>query len=253
MPSIGKIHSILELLRENYKTGLTNKEISITLKIPQSTCYRILATLKEYGYVQQKPNDVGYILGFTHLRFAQALTEGMDETAVIDPHLESLHQATERTTVFTMLSGQHCVAMEVRGSVNTRISVGVGEIMSLHCTAGGKSILAFMPKKQREKLISSLDYERKTAATITDIDILRKNLHTIHNSGTSYNLGEANQGINAMATPVFNRNNQVFGALVVVGTSYDLPIETLRSYSGLFHNTGRQITRDLGGHYPDWI
>jgi len=253
MPSIGKIHSILELLRENYKTGLTNKEISITLKIPQSTCYRILATLKEYDYIQQKPNDLGYILGFTHLRFAQALTEGMDETAVIDPYLENLHQATERTTLFTRWSGQHCVAMEVRGSVNTRISVGVGEIMPLHCSAAGKAIMAFIPEKQREKLISQLDLGRKTPATICDMNVLKKNLLSIRETGTSYNLGEINQGINSMATPLFNRNNQVFGALVLVGTSQDLPLETLRSYSGLFHNTGRQITRNLGGQYPDWI
>jgi len=253
MPSISKIHSILELLRENYKTGLTNKEISITLKIPQSTCYRILSTLKKYDYIQQKPNDVGYILGFTHLRFAQALTEGMDETAVIDPYLEDLHQATERTTVFTRLSGQHCVAMEVRGAVETRISVGVGEIMPLHCSAAGKVILALMNEKQREKLIPQLNLDRKTPATICDINVLKKNLITARKTGTSYNLGEINQGINSLATPLFNRNNQVFGALVLVGTSQDLPIETLRSYSGLFHKTGRQITSDLGGHYPDWI
>jgi len=253
MPSIGKIHSILELLRENYKTGLTNKEISITLKIPQSTCYRILSTLKKYDYIQQKPNDVGYILGFMHLRFAQALTEGMDETAVIDPHLENLHQATERTTLFTRWSGQYCVVMEVRGSVNTRISVGVGEIMPLHCSATGKVIMAFIPEKQQEKLLSQLDLEWKTPATICDMNVLKKKLMAIRETGTSYNLGETNQGINSMATPLFNSNNQVFGALVLVGTSHDLPLETLRSYSGLFHKTGRQITKNLGGQYPDWI
>lgn len=253
MPSIGKIHSILELLRENYQTGLTNKEISITLKIPQSTCYRILATLKEYGYIQHKPNDVSYILGFTHLRFAQALTAGLDETAVVDPYLENLHQITGRTTVFTRLSGLHCVVMEVRGSVNTRISVGIGEIMPFHCSAAGKSILAFMTDKYQEKLISSMDLDRKTPATICDVNILRKTLLRIRKTGTSYNRGEINQGINSMATPLFDRNNQIFGALVLVSTSHDLPFETLRSYSGLFHNTGRQITRDLGGQYPDWI
>lgn len=253
MPSISKIHSILELLRENYKTGLTNKEISITLKIPQSTCYRILASLKEVGYIQQKPNDMAYILGFVHLRFAQALIQGMDENAVIDPYLEELHQATGRTSVFTRLSGQHCVAMEVRGSVNTHISVGIGEIMPFHCSAAGKVIMAFMPEKQREKLISQLDLDRKTPATICNRDLLRKTLITIRETGTSYNQGEIYQGINSMATPLFDLNNRVFGALVLVSTAQDLPLKSLHSYSGVFHNTSREITEALGGQYPSWI
>ncbi len=253
MPSISKIHSILELLRENYKTGLTNKEISITLKIPQSTCYRILAALKEAGFVQHKPNDMAYILGFVHLRFAQALIHGMDENAVIDPYLENLHQATGRTSVFTRLSGQHCVAMEVRGSVDTRISVGIGEIMPFHSSAAGKVILAFMPEKRREKFISRLNLERKTPATICDLNVLRKNLITIRETGTAYNQGEVYQGINSMATPLFDLNNRVFGALVLVSTAHDLPLSTLQSYSGVFHNTGRKITEALGGRYPGWI
>ncbi|MCK5673587.1 MAG: IclR family transcriptional regulator [Spirochaetales bacterium] len=253
MPSIKKTHEILELLRKKYKTGLTSKEISAALNIPLSTCYRILASLKKYDYVQQKPNDMHYYLGFVHLRFAQALMEGLDENAIIDPYLEELHQKTGLTTLFSRLSGQHCVAMEVRGAVETRISVGVGEVMPLHCSAAGKVILAFMNEKQIEKLIPQLDMVRKTPATICDINVLKKNLATVRKTGTSYNQGEINQGINSLATPLFNRNNQVFGALVLVGTSQDLPIETLRSYSGLFHKTGRQITSDLGGQYPDWI
>ena len=124
MPSINKIHGILELLREKYKTGLTNKEISSALNIPLSTCYRILASLKKYDYVHQKPNDMHYYLGFVHLRFAQALMEGLDENAVIDPFLEELHQKTGLTTLFSRFNGRYCVAMEVRGAANTCSFIG---------------------------------------------------------------------------------------------------------------------------------
>ncbi len=253
MPSISKIHSILELLRENYKTGLTNKEISITLKMPQSTCYRILSSLKDAGFVQKKPDDIAYILGHLHLRYAQSLLLGMEENNIVAPYLEELHQKTGRTAVFTRLSGDHCVVVVVHGSVNTRISVGIGEIMPFHCTAGGKVILAFMPGKQREKMLSRMDYKTSTQSTITDPGILRNNLISIYRTGTAYNQGELNQGINSMATPLFDRDSRIFGALVLVGTTLDLPLEILRSYSGLFHSKGSQITGDLGGRYPSWI
>ena len=56
-----------------------------------------------------------------------------------------------------------------------------------------------------------------------------------------------------MATPLFDLNNRVFGALVLVSTAQDLPLNSLRSYSGVFHKTGRKITEALGGQYPRWI
>ncbi len=250
MPSINKIHGILELLREKYQTGLTNKEISAALNIPLSTCYRILASLKKYGYVQQKSNDMHYYLGFVHLRFAQALMEGLDENAIIDPFLEELHQKTGRTTLFSRFSGQHCVAMEVRGAVNTRISVGIGEILPLFCSASGKVILAFLPESQREKLLTRIEFDEHTPATIKDLDTLRQTIYTIQEKGTAYNMGELHQGISSLATPLFDRNNKVFGAIAMVGTTQDLPLETLQEIAPLFHTTGQEITQILGGKYP---
>lgn len=253
MPSIEKIHGILELLREKYKTGLTNKEISSALDIPLSTCYRILASLKKYDYVQQKQNDMHYYLGFVHLRFAQALMEGLDENAIIDPYLEELHQKTGLTTLFSRFNGQHCVAMEVRGAVNTRISVGIGEILPLHCSSSGKVILSFLPETQREKLFSVIELEEHTPQTIRSLDALKQKIIIIQESGMAYNLGELHQGISSMATPLFDRTNKVFGALAVVGTSQDLPFESLQKFGPLFHTIGQKITEVLGGKYPDKI
>ncbi len=253
MPSIKKIHRILELLREKYQTGLTNKEISAVLNIPLSTCYRILASLKKYGYVQQKSNDMHYYLGFVHLRFAQALMEGLDENAIIDPYLEELHQKTGLTTLFSRFNGQHCVAMEVRGAVNTRISVGIGEILPLYCSSSGKVTLAFLPEAQREKLFSVIKFEEHTPQTIKDLSTFKQKIEIIQKSGIAYNLGELHQGISSMATPLFDRTNKVFGALAVVGTTQNLSFESLQKFGPLFHTIGQKITETLGGKYPDKI
>jgi len=249
MPSISKIHGILELLRKHYQTGLTNKEISNALNIPLSTCYRILALLKKYEYVQQKPNNQHYYLGYVHLRFAQALLDGLDESAVIDPYLEELHQLTGRTTMFARFSGRHCVAMDVRGSVDTRISVGIGEILPLSSSSSGKAVLAFLPEAAREKLISKLTFEKHTSDTIMDAEQLRSTLDTIREEGVSFNLGELHQGINSMATPVFDRNNKAFGAIAIVGTSQDLTLAVMRKLAPLSHTVGKKITEALGGEY----
>ncbi|MBN2051471.1 MAG: IclR family transcriptional regulator [Spirochaetales bacterium] len=253
MPSIGKIYSIMELLREHSRFGLSNKEISETLDIPQSTCYRILSSLKKYDFVYQRKTDMRYFLGFVHLRFAQSLLEVSDEATVCLPFLDDLHTLTGETVFYAKYSGNYCVAMEIRGSVNTRIAVGQGEVMPMHCSAAGKAVLAFIPRKEREKLYNSFHFQRYTNGTIADIDALEEDLKKIYQTGVSYNHGEFHEGINAMATPIFDRRGRVSGSIALVGTAVSLSEEKMSRFSRNFIETSLGITERVGGRFPEWL
>jgi len=250
MPSITKVYEILELLRNNYKTGKTNKEISETLNIPPSTCYRILAALKKHDLVYQRRPDLHYFLGFAHLRFAEAVLEGMDIAAICLPHLEELHQETEETTFFALLNGNNCVAMEMCGFTNARISIGRGEIMPLHSSAAGKAVLAFLPKRERAKIINEMKFTPHTSKTIQSIEELEKEIDTIRKTGVAYNIEEFHNGINAMATPIFTNANRVIGSLAIVGTTVDLDRETLTDIAERFLEASSEISSRLGGSFP---
>ncbi len=253
MSSIEKINSIFELLRKNYKVGLTNKEISTELNIPASTCYRILAKLKKYNYVYQQPSDKRYFLGFAHLRFAEAVRESMNIATVCLPYLEDLHRKTDETTFVAIWDGKNCVALEVAGYINTRVSIGSGEIMPLHCSATGKAVLAFLPERERERVISQLDFYQYTKNTITNPRDLKEELEEIYNSGVAYCFQEFHNGINAMAVPIFDNRNSIAGALAIVGIHIDLDKDTLEEYAESFLNAGYSITTVLGGKYPDHL
>ena len=253
MPSVQKIHAILELLRKNFRTGLTNKEISEALDIPTSTCYRILAALKKVDYITKRGSDLRYFLGFAHLRFAESVLEGMDEAAVCLPYLEELHSKTEETTFFARWNGTYCVAVEVCGAIDTHIAVGRGEVMPLHCSATGRCVLAFLPPKEQERLIREIDLKAYTAYTITDPQALRGKLGEIRSTGVSALFQEFHNGINSMATPIFGPQGRVLGALAVVGSSVDLDVQQLEEYAKYFLDASIDVTRRLAGQFPDWI
>jgi DNA-binding IclR family transcriptional regulator len=250
MPSIDKIHNIFELLRKHYKTGLSNKEISKTLNMPPSTCYRILAALKKHDYVYQNTRDARYFLGFAHLRLAESVVEGMDLTAVCLPYLEDLHNQTEETTFFALYNGKHCIAMEICGQIDTRVAVGRGEVMPLHCSATGKAVLAFMQEKERDAILKTLELQPYTPDTITGIDELRKDLSTILATGISYNHQEFHRGITALAAPLFGSDNRAIGAIALVGTSIDLDAGQLEEYSPLFVEAAAGISSRIGATFP---
>lgn len=253
MPSIKKIYSILELLQRNQRRGLTNKEFCAALKIPSSTCYRILAELKKYDFIYQRKPDLRYFLGYVHLRFAESVLESMDEATICLPYLEELHQETEETTFFARFGGRASVAMEVCGHINTRVSVGRGEVMPLHCTASGLVVLAFLPQREQTRLIADLELKPYTQHTITDPQRLTERLEEIKRTGIAIMEQEFHNGISAMATPIFNANDRVMGSLTIVGTSVDLDREQLMEYSKLFLKASVDITNTLGGQFPPWI
>jgi IclR family KDG regulon transcriptional repressor len=253
MPSVDKIHRILETLRQHYKTGLTNKEISQKINIPPSTSYRILAALRKYDYVRQHKKDARYYLGFTHLRLAEAVVEGMDLSAICLPYLEELHSQTEETTFFALFNGQHCVTMETCGQVDTRVAVGLGEVMPMHASAAGKAVLAFLPRKDEERILQGLKLEVFTPHTLHSLGSVRKSLAEIRKYGIATNQQEFHKGINALAAPIFNNEGRPVGSIALVGTSIDLDAAQLEEYAPLFIEAAAGITERIGGSYPPEI
>ncbi len=253
MLSIDKIVQIFELLRSNYRTGLTNKQISHQLNIPPSTCYRILAALKKYDLVFQRNRDLHYLLGFAHLRFAEAVLEGMDVSAICLPYLEDIHRETEETTFFALLNGRNCVAMEMCGFTNTRISIGRGEIMPLHCSAAGKAVLAFLPKREQMDIMKDLDFQKYTSATFTNREQLQQDIDRIRKTGVAYNMHEFHNGINAIATPIFANAQRVIGSLAIVVTSVDLDKETMEEYAESLLEASSDVSDRIGGRFPEYV
>jgi DNA-binding IclR family transcriptional regulator len=253
MPSIEKIFSILNLLLAHHRSGLSNKEISKALKIPPSTCYRILAGLRKVDLVHQRRSDMRYVLGFAHLRFADAVLEGTDIAEICLTYLEDLHRETEETTFFALLAGRNVVTLEVCGHFDTRIAVGRGEVMPLHASAAGKAALAFLPKRERDEILAALSLPAYTERTTTNVTGLARELEKIRRTGVAYNFQEFHNGINALATPVFGAGGRVKGSIAVVGTSVDLDRGQMEEYAELFLEASEEISARLGGELPEQI
>ncbi len=253
MSTIIKIHEILELLSENPKTGLSSKEISYFLKLPKSTCYRILSSLKECDYITQRGSNKLYFLGNAHLKYADIVLDGLDDVSICLPYLEELHQHTEQTTFYAKLSGSECIDMIVCGQINVEASIARGQALPLHATAAGKVFLSFLPEEIRENLMGRYELVAHSKFTITNKNTLKCELKHIYNEGVAFSFQELNEGINALATPVFNRYNKIHGALQVVGPSDLLTKRQLHEYVTHFLKASVEVTTMLKGTFPSRI
>lgn len=247
MEAFEKVHTIFELLRKHNRTGMSNKQISVSTGYPPSTTYRILSYLKKYGYVYQRKEDTKFFLGFALMRLAEAIVEGTNVATVSLPFLEELHYKTDETTFFTSFNGNRCVVMEVFGHINTRVNVGRGEIMPFHCTASGKAILAFLSEKEQHQLLGDGPLQAFTSYTNTDLKALYEELKNVYSTGVSFNHQGLHEGYSAVATPIFGNKNMVVGSIAIVGFSSDLDQKQMEEYGGVLIETSDTISSKLGG------
>lgn len=245
VPEIGKIYQILEILQKYSQVGVSNKQISEELGLPPSTCSRILSSLRKYDFVYKRQIDSRYFLGFAHLRFAQTLLATNDEVSLCRPYIDDLYRRLQETVFYAKYNGNYCVVIDVRGAINTRIAVGLGELMPLHCSAAGKAVLAFIPKYERLKLYKKVPFDRYTDNTPVEVETVEAQLESIQQSHISYNYSEFHEGVNAVAAPVFNRYGGVVGSVAIVGTSATLSEEVMQQKGQMLLAASKEISEQL--------
>lgn len=148
-------------------------------------------------------------------------------TTLVEGELVIVHQASSRTSVF-----------------------GVdwsGWRMPLHCTPGGKVMLAHLPEFERNTLLSG-PLERFTQNTIVDPEELREQLREVRDRGYSYTVEELETGLNGAAAPVMRPEGQAAAAIGVYGPAFRLPAESLDELGESTRQAAAEISQRLGYH-----
>ncbi len=184
-----------------------------------STTHRLLVALENDGYVAQDALTERYKLGCRVLDLARKCLDGKDLRRVAQPYLEELRSRTMETAHLMIFdSGEALCIDSVESDGHMRVVSPVGGRSALHCTAVGKAILAWLPNKQIQELISG-DLPRFTDNTITDKRELVDHLATIKSAGVAFDNEERDLGVRCVAAPVFQRNGSVIAAVGISSPS----------------------------------
>lgn len=214
VPAVEKAVHILELL-ESTDNGLNLTDISDALNISKSTSFRILNTLKYFGYVEQEFERGVYTLGHRLLSLANAVKDKLNLAKVALPFMEQLTKITGETTKLGVLrNGEAIVIARVKSSREMSITTDVGRRFPIHAGGASKMLFAHLPEEEIERIISK-GLKRYTSTTITDPEKLRSELKTILRQGFAEDNGECIEGIKAIACPIFDYHGRVVAALSI--------------------------------------
>jgi DNA-binding IclR family transcriptional regulator len=219
--SVDRAVTILELLARQGDTGVT--EIAAELGVHKSTAFRLAAALEMRGLVEQPGERGKYRLGLGLVRLAGAATVRMDLTQQSRPISERLAADVAETINIAILDADAAVNIDqVLGPSAITTHNWVGQRTPLHATSSGKVLLAYLPE-------AAID--ARLAAPLT------RYARTVE---------ELEEGLNAVAAPVFADNGQVVASISVSGPSFRLTAERMPQVVDAVRAAGEAISGRLG-------
>jgi DNA-binding IclR family transcriptional regulator len=211
---LSKTFAILDALR-SAETGLTRAQIARRTGLPMTTVHRLATELRRHGALEmtdQGTYRVGPWLWEVGTLTSHTLT--LRDLAI--PFMEDLYEATHENVQLAVLDGHEALVVEkIRGLRSVPITSRVGGRLPLHATGVGKALLAFAPPAFIEEVIAR-GLASYTTWTITDPDVLRRDLADARRGGYAVTRDEMSVNALSVAAPIRGADDTVVGAISLV-------------------------------------
>jgi DNA-binding IclR family transcriptional regulator len=194
----------------------TAKWLSNETRIKIGTCYHVLRTLEDEGYIVRLPGSrfgLGSRVAFLHDNFRAHLAPPPELLNI----LSRLHEEVGETSYISGWYGDNIVLqwyLEGTHAVHVR-SLEIGYAGFAHARASGKAILAFLPEDRVRSYLSIQRMAWRTTNTITDADALITHLRDVTRLGYAVEREEFADGVSCVASAVFDRSHFPIGAYTV--------------------------------------
>lgn len=205
--------------------------LSSAVGLPKPTAHRLARLLEQAGFVQKDPQTRRYVVGPALVDLGFEAIRAAPGHGSVRLLLERLSEKLGETVNLAVLSGGEVVYLDrVEASWPLRTDFKPGSRVPVHCTANGKLLLAFAPRRVREQLVCSVPLQAYTRNTITEPAILLRELAEIRRQGYAEDNEEYLVGVCCLGVPVMDHRKRIMAGLAVSAPSARFPLDNARSY-----------------------
>jgi len=216
--SITRTLTILELFTPQ-RTAMTVAEVAQASKLPRPTAHRLLAALRERGYMRQEASGGPYSLGprITALAAAYSASQSVSRAAI--PHMQALRDRLNETVGLYVLFNEHARVLieRLESSHPMQVVMPRGVPMPLGIGAGGRVLACDDAAARRAGVIVTKEERVPNACGI--------------------------------AAPIFDHDGHVVAALDIAGPLERFQAAAIVRYKREILKTAGAISRDLGDRH----
>jgi len=245
-PVLERALSIIELLSYS-REGLGISDIVRILGYPKNSVFRITGTLYQQGYLNRDMKTKFFTLS---RKFIDIGYSALGDQELIEESIDSMREIrnlTKETTLLGIVHGKQGIILnQIPSSHQIKVTVDVGMSFNLYCSAPGKAFLAFLPEKECQELVHTLELKKFTDRTITSASRLFEEFRKIREQGFSTDLAEEFEGVHCVGAPVLNQNGYPIALVWVTGPSYRFPVQNLEPIGKVVKENVEKISRKYG-------
>jgi DNA-binding IclR family transcriptional regulator len=201
------------------------------------------------GYLQPERGSRRFIVGTRLYQIGWELVNRMPLREKARKYLYRLVNDTEECAHTAVYSeGKALMIDDVEATHSLRVVGGIGRMLPMHCTAVGKTLLAF------GSLPLPAVLERKMPTTITDPAALAHHLAQVCAQGYAYDDEEHQPGVRCIAAPVYNLAGVTVAAIGISGPTVRVTSDRVAALAAHVMRAARELSAELGceddGHDP---
>jgi len=252
--SVGVISKVLRILEalQGSSAGLGLKAICDRTGIHKSTAHRFLKHLERERYLIRTEAGA-YLIGPLLSQLSARGNQEATLQAVARPILWELWKSTQETVNLAVLDQKTALYVDVIESPHEfRLSSRVGTRRSVHVTALGKALVAFLPRETQETILDSIAFQAATPRTIGNLVQFRQELEKVRREGYAVDDEEAVQGARCVSAPILNSAGEPIAAVSVSGPVTRVSPNLVNALAGAVTSAAGAISAAMGFSQHDF-
>lgn len=212
-------------------------EIARELGMHDSTVHRYVAGLTALAYLQAASSRT-YRLTLAATRLGLSTVSRMSIGERASSALQSLVESTSYAAGVLLLDGTQalvdgCVpALRLGRHLAMPAHLAQGSRVPIYCTAAGKVLLAGMPVTDRDELLETIVFARRTPRTVTSAAELRRMLEQTGRQGLACEDGEFDESFVSIAAPVWDEIGEIAAAVALIAPARAITVDHLKEELG---------------------
>ena len=213
--SIERVFDIIELL-STAQDGVALSEIGKALDLHKSTVHRLMAVLRDRGYIDKNDTSGRYRLGPRFVELTSLYLNSVEIKTEAEPYMRQLSLLVNRTCFIAVLHGWQVMYIdkyEQRNSLR-KYSV-IGQRKPAYCTSLGKALLLDHSDAEIKALFAGVEFEPFTENTVRNAAELDARMKQYRFAGWTSDDEEAEIGVRCVGSPVRDYRGNIIAAISV--------------------------------------